>query len=570
MAVQDPTYDRFDYQSLLDRAVSPVDRLGQGQLSIAQQNGQRMFEMAKMQRENELYVGRNASELAERQRLEQLSRLQIKNEGAQATFAAVKERHPEWKPDPDKSVDENLASANKLNEDDQFEGFKPIADSAKQAQADHIALLTKAGAYQPPTQSEINQRVLNDPALASLLSKNSRGQQIADMLTKGASIADIEKVASNYWNSKDDRALILGAMQKASTDISTLKQQNALQVAGAQGQLSANRVNTTNELLNNMIAKASPQLQARMAQYVGQSPAPATAPALNPSGLRTDLLPPPSADTTQPPAPGETAVPPGTAPSDNPNLYMHQDLLKGALETYQQKQVELNDIDTRRNAGGQLQALPSGEAGYAVLNPRFVPFSNSEKADLAKQRLKALKDISKASDDIDTHTKALQQIDPNFGAPRPGTGMGNLHMSPADQIPATPNGALPPAPGAIAQPGSAAPAQPAIPGPNGVQLSPMHVQAGFNTASRLFGVDQPTLVAAHNYATSRLGMSEQQVSQLVTAAAEGDPVSTQKVKSIIAAATQSGATTNGQSAPFQSPALQQSPDATTLPPMPAY
>lgn len=578
MAVQDPVYDQFNYQGLLDRAVAPVDRLGQGELSIAQQQGQRMFELAKMQRENDLYVGRNSSELAERQRLEQLNRLQIKNEGAQAVFAAVKDRHPNWKPDPKKSVDENLASANRLNEDDQFEGFKPIADSAKKAQQDHIDLLTKAGAYQPPSQSEINQRVLNDPALASLLSKNSRGQQIADLLTKGATISDIEKVASNYWNSKDDRALILGAMQKASTDLSTLKQQNALQVAGAQGQLSANRVNSTNELLQNMIAKASPQLQARMAAYVGQPPAPPATPALNPSGLSTDLLPPggetPAATT--PPAN------PGAKPGGADDSILQIVDMQNAQNLYE-------DADARVKASsGQLDLL-SGK----IVAGKGLPAN--ERADLSKQYLAAKKDNEKAKQDLqDALTRAQSVYHNNVNSnanffskvgynpigtntvPLNPNGMNNGFSGPGQPAPVQPTLTLPPGARTIqdivGQPSATAPSQPTapgtIPGPNGAQLSPMHVQSGFNAASRLFGVDQPTLVAAHNYATSRLGMSEQQVAQLVTAAAQGDPQATQKVKGIIAAS--SGGQTNAPAPSVQPAGQLPQPDQATLPPAPVY
>jgi hypothetical protein len=547
--VRDPNFEGFNYSALLDKATSPIDRLGSGQLAIAQQQGQRMFELAS-ERARQSGEARNRiaeiqAESASREQLAKNEALRQKNELAQQKFATAKQIDPNFKPDPDKNLDENMAAADRVREDQAVSAYKSGIDAQTQINKEYEDKLKAAGLPPRinPTELEniVGQKLANDPDFIRSVSPQQR-QQLADgTITASQLINSMVGGRFTGWatglgtgfNPNQTAQNLAQKAQQYRQDVVTAYHQSNLNALGFEGQQALSKYNQQNEINQKLLASLPPYRLNEVMQYRGQSgqtggALPSLAPQTNPDGTLKFLNPgagtppPTSPGTTTPAIPPPATAPPGTAPELDPaeyrrkaDLIANSTLLRREQQNLQDKQQEADDIRKMLTTG---QISSSGlQMGNAIQPPRNLnPQEGEQYATRLLQLKKEIEQSQKKVFDLNNSSRALQPAPPAPTGPaynwNPAP-MANPFSTPGQSQPAPPTG----------QPQAS----------NG-QVDPMQYRAAQNQVAQTFGTSDPQVFqAAKNYAKSNLGMDDGTIQNLVQMAVKGDPNSIQTIKSII-------------------------------------
>lgn len=557
--VRDPTYDRFDFSSLLDRASQPLATLAQGQLAIASRNNERQFEQqALIEREN--LAQRNR--IAEQQNYANLTeqqRLRLQNESDQIAYAKS-----DYKPDPNLSRAQNLEGASKIQDQKQLTGLKALSDEQVNAEKDLQDSAAKVGAEIPPSWGQVKYRLLNNPDLVSKLTRSTwvgpDGQKITDLINKSAGLSDIQTALTNYPGASTDRSDILSAVDKATADQTQINRENALALLGQKGQFLNSRINLANDLAQRQLANPnlSPDVLSQYSIYHaqnmqkvfgnGQNPGLAVSPAAAAAKIAADKA---AADKKVADDKSKSAT--GTEP---PNAYSaHYDALQeqnahqtaigannGLLQQLQNQRAQILE-KLQPGAKGPDYASYGGAFGSPGGSPT-IPYTVDEQSGFGKD-LAAIDAKIKATEKArQFHTDSLgglvvpplpsaaDQVVPPSGAQQPGGSIVPQFQQPPQPLP--PVQQVPNSNGAqmmdLSQP---QPQQPPS-AQNGQPQNPLAHQVAMSKLYQLIGTNDPNRIKQIGaFAQQSLGINQQQIQQLLVSAIGGDQNATQKVQQIV-------------------------------------
>lgn len=560
--VRDPSYENFNFSQLLAQAAQPLATLSAGRLAIAQQQNSRAYETQRETQQADLQQRNRIAEAANLAQLSEAQRLKLQGEQDQLLYAKSG-----YKPDANLSRAQNVEKATQIQEDKSYEGFKSVSDAAVKAQNELTDLIKKSGTQVTPQFSQIKARILNDPSLDSILTRSSlnplagpNGEKVRAAIQNANSITDINKALSDYWNASSDRSLLLGAFQKATTDLSALNQENAVRQLGAQAQSLQSRFNLNNELAQTLIKNAQPDEQARYATYHAQNtdvpvaaplavPVPKVNPTANPTtGFQgTPFLAPGQSQDL-----ASVADAPGTPQNQSVAYYTalqertaHQHAAATVDSALQEAQAQKQDLiqklqpgATATQYGGSM--VNTGYAGFGATAK--VPYSNEEKLGFAKQLQQVNKQIESLQKTKQGHLDTINSmVIPQAAPPAPVA-------PPAQQSPVIDPSTVPVQPvpntnGATMQDFSQPPqqVQPQVPPPagaipptsqNGQPSNPFAIQAAQQKIYALLGTSDPQkLQQIRQYAQS-IGIDQPKSQQLITAAIQGDPNAAMRIRVI--------------------------------------
>lgn len=417
MPVTDPNYENFSYQNLLDRAVSPINRLGDGQLAIAQQNNQRNFDLLAQQRASDLAQQRESFRMGAEQR-NRISELQtaeqLREKGNQAELdrqakqqadqavAGIQQTHPEFTRKPGESDAAVLARAQDVGHQDIYKNLTDAVDKGATLKGQLSGQIDEVGKAIPTDYNAIGKAVSIDPIfqtsgnqLDPAIIKGLRDGTLRDKDGKPMDVTDvIADLRSGRLSGKiqgwvtgtnpNDLANTLAQkVQDLNAQQQAANQQRVIYKLNSTEKAMGDRLTANNELQNNIIKSLPSSYQAKAFSYINQSGTPANAPtaSVNGRGLVNNLAganppPPPGASSSTPPAPvtdqGNSALPPEMK---NPII---AGLVSHAVPDYlDQSPTGILDLarknyqDTAESAKQQLDALGAtiGANGKAVINP---------------------------------------------------------------------------------------------------------------------------------------------------------------------------------------------------------
>lgn len=586
--VRDPNYEGFNYSALLDHAQDPLRTLAAGKLAIAQQQGQRMFDTQRDQNLSDLAGQREKDRLQTEANINEANRQRLRNESANQLFSNTAQRHPDWKPDPSKSLAENIASANGQGDQEIFDGAKAISENDQNQKAETDAILQKFGAIINPSDPRltamVNQQLTRDPSLTTGINPVLGPREIA-MLNAGKTPQEVANTFTTVGGlMPGTQRTLLNAANTATAAIQQQLQERAAQRGQVEIAAVQNKYSFNNQLKQDMlssIGRTRPDLLPRVAAMLGQSAPPPAVPAMDANGL----YPPLSFGIGSGTAPASTPPAVATPGQVDDPILQHADF-KSAQNTYVfAKQKE--------NA---LQAQVS-DLGQQIVNGDDLPAD--QRSDLSSRYEKAKTALATAQK---TSADALQKgmnvyhsatAVPEFlhavGYYPGGTNAPTLPPMPANGtpgpqyffqpgsgtnaptiVPGTPPGPQPTS-NPFASPFAPMPSAPGASSPpsamNGQQPSPFDHMAAKNRAFQIIGTsDQATLQRAQQYALTQLGMSQDQIHQILAAAINGDPNATARVKQIVAQSSQGA--TSAPSGGFDASQAFGDGGAANLPPEP--
>lgn len=551
--VRDPTYEGFNYGQQLATAVQPIQALSQGRLAIAQQNLQRANDISRLGIESTLAGQRENQRLQTEANIRESLRQKERNESANQLFASVASRHPGFKPDSSNSLEENIAKAQDLNEQDTLSGIKPIADALAQEKADRTSVLQKYGAIVSPNDPKlvaiVNQQLIRDPSLVTGHFDSVLGPKEIAMLQSGKSAQDVAKTL----NLTSNQRALLTAANTATTAVQQQLQERAAQLGQVELQGISEKYGVYHDLSKqvlNSIATTQPSLLGKAASLfstpgtAGQ-PGVSTNPALDANGNLSALT-------------GVNSTPPATPVAVSANPTAQKDAILGPI-------ISNRDILARKSVYQSSKNNESALQTQVDILGHQLASSSDPDGEIAQQYLKAKQDLAKAqttsakalTEGISVHGDPFKQAvgfypgGSNWPANMPAviTGPGQGQPASTPLFPAeafTPN-VLPNTPATTPQPAASS----AAPGM-------FNQQAAANQAFQALGTSDPTVLAnAKQFAMSRLGLGPQDIQNLLVGAVRGDPQSVQRVRSIIQQSQQQGS-------PNATPGF----GATSSPPMP--
>lgn len=553
--VRDPNYDNFNYGQLLNQAGEPLRELGQGRLALAQQQGQRTFDLMAKQKASDLAGQREQQRLQTEASLTEMARQRLRNENAATVFAQAKTANPDFKPDPSASLEENVASAQAATGQATLKNYKNVVQKRQQAESDYMDMFNKMAQQQPVDEGLIARKLAQDPDLTLKLTAAQKtslasgtvspSELINGLAGNGRLVAGLEGAATGV-NPRDLATTLAQKYQDIKTGQQQIQQQvQGLRTTAAGRLLESNRDALLNEeqVLRAQIPGFTPGLSDAFisAQTPGGSNLPPSA-ATGPGGTHPlsafGITAPTTAPAGAPPAPSDPTtppivVPPGTPQAQDPNFYSSQIELnahRNAAQTADseiqsamtQKQNLLNSLQPGATTAEFGNGMPGSENGgdFGSLQR---PYTNKEKLEFSKNLLAVNKQIEGLQKTKQTHIDAISALTPATVPPQTPPANINLQQPPvAAQAPQSP-----PAP-------SGTPAGPQQPG----QID----QAQLAARNRMFSVigtsDPQALQKLGQFATTRLGMSQQDISQLLVAATNGNPTATARVKQIVSQASQ--------------------------------
>jgi hypothetical protein len=589
--VHDPTYQSFDFSSLLNQAQQPLAALNQGRLAIAQQQNARAFEQQQAVQQANLQQRNRLAEMTQGAQLSEAERLKIQNENDQIKYAQAGVT-----PQPGESRAQTLQRAQQAQDEKRFQAFKGVSDSAADAHQQLEDMIKKSGLVIQPGFDQAKAQILNDPSLAPLLTRHGgilgapAGDAVRQAIMGAGSIQDINKVLSDYPNAAADRATVLSALQNANTTLAQRNHDNAVLQLGQQAQYLQSRFNINNEMAGNFFRdpNASPELQAKMANYhlqnVGPQPTPGLAlPTPSPVSINTNLVQPTSQAPPGPQNPYEAHY---AVLAEQQGHQQAAAAADSALQDAQQQKAailaKLQPTALATQYGGS--PVNTGFATGSAIGNR--PYSTEEKLALGKQLNQVQAQIDKLTAQKQQHVDAINglvippdpatqivpatnaapnQISPGtntLAAPQafPATngytaptqfnqnpfatpGQQPLQLLPPNQIgrpqPTQPTNAITPSPqqpilpGGLQSPG-------AMNQPQGQQQNPLLQQAITQKVHALLGTDDPQKLAQIKSYVSSVGIQPAQAQQLIGAALQGDQQSAMKVRMLAQQALNSG------------------------------
>lgn len=578
--VRDPNFESFNFSQLLDRATQPLATLGQGQLAIASQNNQRAFEAQQLDRRMTAEQRNRLAELSAGADIRESERQRLRGETADQAIAIAKQRHPNWNP-PAGSIEDKIAAAQQLNDEDTLEGVRAAAKYPQLQKQEENAVLQKYGAvidqYNPKDPNYatltklVNEQLSHDPTLTTG-NFPVLGASELNALAAGKTPEEI----ANKFSLTSNQKLLLNAAAAARAAIVPQLQQRATQAGQAELAQIQSKYSAINQLptdLLNSIGRNQPWLLGRAAAIVGEQPAfrgtqnlglavppPPAPPKPNPTANAATGFPgapylAPGQSNTVSSGPGDEAINQNNAIIEKNGHMNAASAIDSLLQKAQdQKQNLLNNLKADAITAGGF-AMPSAAAidgSFAPANTR--PFTPEEKRDFGKKLNQVQSSIDALTKQKQDHLDAAHSI----AVPQSSSGLGNLTPQTLPQQPLTPQQqvtpqapvqpqpptypqVLPP-PQSGPQPGVQNPQQASDPS----QANPFLHQQIQQKIYQLIGTDDPQkLQAIGQFAQTNLGISKEQGQQLLQSAIQGDPTAAQKIRQIAQQAS-------GQS--FQAPA----------------
>lgn len=552
--VTDPTYENFNYSQLLNQAVSPITTLANGRLAVAQLKNQQAFENQRDVNLANLSAKRDTDRLQQEANIRESERLKLKNEAANQVFSNIQARHPDWKPDPSKSLEDNIASAQGLDDKDTLSGVNAIAQIPAKAKAEKDAILDGVGYNNPADPTIVNRMLVQDPSLTTGHIPVLGPKEIAE-LNRGKTP---EQIAKNFSFSSNQQAL-LNAAQTARATVQQNQRQIAMEKAQVQLQGVDSKYAPYNQISSDLLSSISrnkPWLLGSAAGILGTSvPQPASS-LVGPDGLSKRL----------------------TGAGDADSLAAKQALIQSTAAS---PKADLTEQSFGLNLAANKYATAAGEVAKA-----------QSVVDALKARASAGEDVSdeyeKAKDTLNDwttrQTEAVQQglaikhtqngasdffnkigyfpggagaagggslpplptsfplLPPAKDAANQSTGA-NLNFSsppmpsaPPSGQPATPVGTLTNLPQG----------QPSAAGGNSPQQGQIQALAARNKIQQILGTSDPnSLQKIKDYVTQQ-GINPQAIQTLVSGALNDDPTAIQQMKQIaskaLGAGTDAGAT----------------------------
>ena len=584
--VRDPNFENWNYAANLDRAVQPLQTLGQGRLAIAQQQGQRMFEMASQRQTAALQAQNRISELqaeeAQKEKYSASETARLKQELLNKTEASAKQANPNYTGrDPNKTDDENIATAQNAIDQKTAEGAKKLIDAQNVAKGQAMGLIDEYGKPVKIDDAQLGSLVANDPQFVNRLNAAQK-QALSDGSMPVSKLIDSlsgGKIASGFeglLTGVNPRSLRSDLASAAQTARQTLMERQR-QIVGAKLGLSQqelqSRANTYNELFPKVVANLPPHMIADVMDYASKTSAPLgvtppTAPG-NPSlynkdgtlkSIAGDKDNPPSAANPiatpgqyQPGAAGPPATAtPGTPPALDPETWRQQgDLLaavtklKSAQSAIESKQQE---ADTIRHAlvtgvdpssvAPDWMASSSAPPGMAPFGSAFQPFEKK----LTPQQGETLADrLLQLNKEIEGHKKDAAKFEPDAQRlqmliqsktappPVPSQGQfspqGDRYNSPANIVPQGQQSSVTPW-----QPPQQQITQPGQPQANNVD--PMQVRAVQNKIAQAFGTSDPNQLNAIKQYAHSTGLDDNAVAQMIQGVVQDNPQAIQMARSL--------------------------------------
>lgn len=533
---------------------------GAGRLALAQQQGQRMFDLRRDQQLSDMVGERELQRLHTEADIRETERLKLKNEAAQSLFSTVQQRHPEWKMDPDKSLAENVASAHAMNDEDTMQGVKALGGMQSKAKSEKDAILSKYGAFAPADPVLVNRQLALDPTLTTGHFPVLGPKEIA-LLNSGKSPEEIAKT----FNLTSNQTALLNAAQAARATIKTRQEEIAAQKAQVDLQAIDSKYSPYNQLSADMLSSVSknqPWLLGRAAEVLGSPSSPAAPNAhLDGNGLIGSIsggapagsppAPTPQSAASPNPAPQVDTVP-GTPPQYDPNTFAPsirgdatQQQIDDENQNLTKKQQDLQRIEGILNKGSTtLTSVPWNQSSVPPASFPTVPLTDKDRYDYAVLHNQLQKEV------LTSKKKLLSLADQKRAALLPsaaplmsGNDQGGSSVPPAPPapfpIPPLPNAPVSSGPGQAPDPSSMN-AQPSslqplsAPQANGPS-SAFQTMNGMNLVGKVLGTSNPAdLQAAAQYATTQLGMSQNDLQALLHSALLGDPNAVAKAKQIMA------------------------------------
>lgn len=521
-------------------------------------NADRMFKLKLQQNESNLIIGRNSSELAERQRINQLDRLQQKNEAANALYSRAKQYG--FTPDPKKSLDDNVAGAQSAINKQVLNGYKGVIAMRDKAQADASALLDKLGANKPIDQTRLNQIILQDPSLANTL--NAADKQ---KLASGTSPEDLVKHWTFYPGAGKDRAALLSAAATARAALQQEQQQIAQAKAGQAFKLLESKYAEHNELASTMLKSLPPELVGEALSSGAPSTSGMSSPPVGSGGLLTSLTDGKDAAPVTPPA----KTPPKAADPvlQHVDFKAAQNSFEGANARVKAAKAQVDDLSAKIMNSDDLPADQREALSEEYQKAKKeLESATADSNDALKQGLSVYHSLTGTNDFIKAigyypggpGGASLPKITPQ--TPPAWNGPGQPAAPPPTMDPGQPAYHFSqPAPAPVAPTATA----PATNAPSAMN-NPMQLRAAQNQVAQLLGTNDPNvLYAARQYAKTNLGMDDNTINGMVQAAVNGDQNALQTARQIVARVSQPG---NQQPQPVMAqPNVQAS-----LPPEPAF
>lgn len=565
--------------------MTPFDIAGQEYLNTSQHNAldtlgdqgavnaARSFELLAQQKQSDNAKSRETDRLRQEAAIRESQRQQLRNEDANTIYAKAG-----YKPDPEKSLEENKQAAIDILNDKQVDAFKVVVGNKQKSDAELLNLATRNG-YNPPSDKEVSLKLLDDPSLASLFTGSNsfgyNGPAIRAGLAAGKSIDEIFKgEAANYVGASKDRTTLLAAFDNAKQALIQRNQQIAINQSGIEGQLAQSHSNVNNQLIQDLLTQASPELRARMAtEMSNQNVTPPTPAWVRPPPPTPNPVPTSDQYAGQfvgPPAPVANSATPtlppvaGEDPKYSPNTYAPvaqkseaQQNLEDELANNQSIAGDIKHVEGVMNGGympSQSGALSMGGLGGVGLPPTLSEkLTPGQLYNYGVQHRQLLEKKNKS----DAKVLKLSDAFRNSGLPSGQPSTTSL-VSPAPTVPSQPftfdgfNSGGGSFGGNVSNPVSAG-----APDPNNA-MAQLNVK---NTLTRVFGTSDPVVLAkARAYAKSK-GATDEQLNQQLQAAVNGDPQAIQSARQVIGIV--SG---QGNSTPSLSPPVAQ-PSAVTSPPI---
>lgn len=536
MAVTDPTYENFNYQGLLDRAASPLQTLGQGQLAIAQQENARRFEALQEQRR---------SESQQRNRLAEISATEAAGEKGEAARLALSQKaqrkqavavaqqiDPNFKDNAGDSDETATARANAVQHQQTLKAFRDTVDDRDKALEEYNGLIDKLGLPKSIDQTRLNSSVAQDPIFVNRLTPEQKNallsgkvsvDDLIDSLRTGKVLGGLEGVLTGI-NPRDLANDLATKAQSVRQNLQQEQQQIISAKLGAQGQQLQSRFNTSNETASKLLGALPPYMLGDAMKYSTQKggPLPGGASQTNPDGTLKVLNPvgyqPPAAPTPQlPPTAGSAADP----------VLQHVDF-KSAVNLFQ-------GADARaKGAQANVDNLAS-----QIMGGDNLPVDQREQ--LAKDYQKAKTELAKATTDRAAalkHGNSVYHLNttnavPNFNfsignypggsnyggptnfPPPAGASLPNFGNGYGNQIQVSPAANAQPfnfnQPNQAPQQGAPASAQ---------QQDPMQLRSIQNKISQAFGTSDPSILQTVKQKAESMGIN---VNALIQGVVQNDP-----------------------------------------------
>lgn len=435
MAVVDPNYENFNFQALLNNSVSPINRLGEGQLAIAQQNDQRNFQLMAQQRQAELEQQRQLAVLGvgQRNRLAEINaseqarvagnsaeaKRQLKS-AADNAVAVIRQTHPDYKDNPNDPDEVRLAKAQDVGHQDIYKNLTDAVDKGATLKGQLNGQIDEVGKAIPPDWNAIGQKVAIDPtfqqsgtrldpAIVKGLSdgtlRDSKGKPmdvrdvIAD-LRAGRLSGTIQGWATGT-NPNTLADTLAQKVQAANDAMQQANQQRILYRLNTTEKAMSDRLTANNELQSNIIKSLPASYQSKAFNYINQSGTPPnTAPtSLNGAGLLGTLAGSGAGGGGAPPTPTAAGTGTQTALTDQGNYAinpkMQNPIIKGLVannvpDWANQDPSRVMDISAQRyqdtidsaNAGLKRLGATIGADGKVLINPispdTFAMFAGSD------------------------------------------------------------------------------------------------------------------------------------------------------------------------------------------------